>query len=447
MISKQVHGRVCIIGAGMAGLSAAYDLGKLGFEVILLEANEYVGGLARYISIDGRPTDLFYHFICKGDRDLLRLVQELGIVDSLKWRQARTGFFYQSKMYNFGLPTDLLRFSPVPLPQRIRFGLNVFWSRYRKDWQQLDRISASQWLATEIGQQGYEVIWEPLLRFKFGDYYDQISAAWIWHRIHRVATSRRRLWEHEHFGYLEGGSSTLIEAIASCLQEMPNVSLHTNAEVGEVEAADGHVTGVKLTGSRETIQCSYVISTIPLPVLLSITPDLHPDYRARLEQVDYLGVVCGLLKLNHRLTDYFWINIDDPSIPFNGVIEYSNLNARGGRDGYSIVYIPYYLRTSSPQFSYSTEALKGDFIRGLNKLNPRFNECWIDECIISRATYAQAICTVGFSELVPAAESPLNGLLITDSTQYYPEDRTVSAAIRQGRYVASIVRAAFMNKT
>jgi hypothetical protein len=47
------------------------------------------------------------------------------------------------------------------------------------------------------------VIWHPLLKVKFGDCHDQISAAWIWHRIWRVATSRRSMLEREVFGCLE----------------------------------------------------------------------------------------------------------------------------------------------------------------------------------------------------------------------------------------------------
>lgn len=72
-------------------------------------------------------------------------------------------------------------------------------------------------------------------------------------------------------------------------------------------------------------------------------------------------------------------------------------------------------------------------------INPRFDECWLEECYISRNSYAQAICTVGFAELAPELESPLPGLLITDSSRFCPEDRTVSAAIRVGRQAAGLI--------
>ncbi|MCE1255395.1 MAG: hypothetical protein LWX83_17840, partial [Anaerolineae bacterium] len=55
---------------------------------------------------------------------------------------------------------------------------------------------------------------------------------------------------------------------------------------------------------------------------------------------------------------------------------------------------------------------------------------------VFRAPYAQAICTRGFSKLIPSTRSPLAGLYISDSTQFYPEDRTLSAAIHFGRLAA-----------
>ena len=122
--------RVCILGAGLAGLSAAYQLGRRGLEVLILEAAPDVGGLASSIHIDGTPIERFYHFICRGDSDLIELVSELGIEDLLHWRPSRTSFLYEGELYGFGAPLDLLRFRPVPIIQRLRFGLNVIRSRY-----------------------------------------------------------------------------------------------------------------------------------------------------------------------------------------------------------------------------------------------------------------------------------------------------------------------------
>jgi protoporphyrinogen oxidase len=433
--------RVCIIGAGLAGLSAAYDLGRLGHRVTLTDSSPDLGGLASSLIMDGRPIERFYHFICGGDNDLIDLVDEIGLSDRLHWVQSKTSFYYRGKLFDFGLPTDLLRFTPVPFFQRIRFGLNVMSSRYRNSWQELDGIPAKKWLIEQIGPEAYEVIWDPLLRVKFGDHHDKVSAAWIWHRIYRVASSRRRLWEREYLGYLERGSDTVVDELAAHIRQMPNVEIRTSTRVQQILTENGAVTGIRIEGSGEIILCQNVISTVALTLLTRMAPDLPLEYVQKIGSVDYIGVVCGLLKLKQPITSSFWVNINDPNIPFNGFIEYSNLNKHMGLGDKSIVYIPYYLRTTEPRFSFPDEQIMDEFVDGLRRVNPAFSRDWIEEAHISRAPYAQAICGVNFSQIVPDHQTPLTGLYITDSTQFYPEDRTISAAIRLGRRVASMIAA------
>jgi protoporphyrinogen oxidase len=431
--------RVCILGAGLAGLSAAYELGRRGYEVLLFESAPEVGGLAGSIMVDGTPIESFYHFICRSDADLIDLARDLGIDHKLSWRSSRTAFLYEGELYGFGTPLDLLRFRPVPPLERLRFGLNIIRSRYRRSWRQLDGLSASSWLRREIGDRAYEVIWDPLLRIKFGDAHELISAAWIWHRINRIATSRRSFLGREELGYLELGSSTVIDALLDRLGSMPKLSLRTSTAIERIHIDDGKVIGVSLRGEGEMIPCSFVVSTIALSRLPEIAPELNADYRRQLESIDYLAVVCCLFILRRRLTDAFWININDRRIPFNGVIEYSNLNPVPGLGGRAVAYIPHYLPSSHPRFGFDDESLRAESVAGLQLVVPGFEESWIDRFFVSRATHAQAICTVGFADSVPDHATPVRGLFVTDSAQFYPEDRTISAAIRLGRKVVEMI--------
>ena len=81
----------------------------------------------------------------------------------------------------------------------------------------------------------------------------------------------------------------------------------------------------------------------------------------------------------------------------------------------------------------------------LKLVNPAFDESWIKERFITRAPYAQAVCSTRFADLIPPHRTPLRGLYVTDSTQFYPEDRTLSAAIEQGRIAARCWREDFLN--
>ena len=261
---------IAVIGGGLAGLTAAYDLARSGQRVTLIDSAPVLGGLASSLTLNGETVEYFYHFICRSDRHLVDLVNELGLGDQLHWRHTRTSFYHNGQLYAFGTPIDLLRFSAVPLMQRVRFGLHILRSRFRSNWRWLDEFPAKAWLIENIGEEAYNVIWHPLLRIKFGDYYDKISAAWIWHRIWRVARSRQQLWGRESFGYLTHGSATLVDRLVEWLQQQPQVTIRAGAHVKSIEVQDQTVSAVELNDGR--LACDAVISTVALPVLDRLVP-------------------------------------------------------------------------------------------------------------------------------------------------------------------------------
>jgi protoporphyrinogen oxidase len=425
-----------VIGAGLSGFAASYDLLRAGHRVTLVEAAPELGGLASSLSIEGQSVERFYHFICRSDTDLIEFVDELGLQKRLRWRQTRTAFYAQGRMYAFGAPYDLLFFSAVPWLQRLRFGWHVVSSRYRSVWRWLDQIPAKPWLIENIGKQAYDMIWHPLLQIKFGPFHDRISAAWVWHRIWRVARSRRYLWERESFGYLEQGSATLVEHLAGWLDAQPRSRLLVDTRVQAIEIASGRVRGVR--SSAGYLPCDGVISTLALPTLNKLLPGRSEPYFEKTRQIEYIGVVCALFSLKRPFSRNFWTNINDSRISFNGVIEQTNLNRNLQQAGLNLIYVPFYLPTDEPRYRADDDTLFAEYLSMLKLLNPAFDESWVKERYVFRTPHAQAVCTTGFADLIPEIRSPIPGVYVTDSTQFYPEDRTISAAIRQGRRAAKL---------
>jgi len=423
--------RVGIIGGGVAGLMAAWELSRLGFAVELFEASGELGGLASAFDFDGIRIERYYHFICRNDHALIETCARAGLTPQLRWKSTRTAFFYNGRMYKFGSPLDLLRFSPLSLRDKIRFGINVLHARHFTRWPLLEDRPAKQWLIDRLGARGYTVIWDPLLRVKFDQYHDQISAAWMWHRIHRVATSRQSLFRGESFGHLIGGSETLIGTLARQAREA-GARIQPDTRVLGIWAENGKCRGLRLPGpaGSRAVPFDYVISAVPLPVFCQLAPPEETAYLERLRSIRFIGVVCMILRLKQPFSPNYWLNIHDPRVPFNGVIEYSNLYGREAYQGRSILYVPFYLEPTRPYYTCADADLRDEYVRALQVVNPAFSLEWIEGYRVFRDPYAQPICHTHFSRVVPPFETPWQGCYLIESTQLYPADRVISGTLR-----------------
>jgi protoporphyrinogen oxidase len=252
-----------------------------------------------------------------------------------------------------------------------------------------------------------------------------------------VANSRRSLFAPDEFGYLEHGSATLVDHLVAWLRSRPNVQVKTSTPVAPLTVTSGRVAEVRT--AAETIPCDAVISTVALPALGRLVPNQTDAYFASVRSVEYVGIVCMLLSLKRSFTTNFWMNTNDPRISFNGIIEQTNLNANLQAAGLNVLYIPFYLPTTEPRYTMSDDALLAEYAGMLKLINPAFDRNWVKEAHVFRAPYAQPVFSIGFADRMPEHRSSVRGLYVTDSTQFYPEDRTISAAITQGRKVARMI--------
>ncbi len=116
---------VAVVGGGFTGLSAAYELTRLGLRVSVFERDPVVGGLAGSFDVDGEPLEKFYHHWFTNDRHVMQLVDDLGTRDRIVLRPTSTGMYFAQNIYRLSSPADVMRFDALPLLDRVRLGLGV----------------------------------------------------------------------------------------------------------------------------------------------------------------------------------------------------------------------------------------------------------------------------------------------------------------------------------
>lgn len=431
MPGKSGKQSAAVLGAGPMGLAVAYELLKRGWAVDIYERDDRIGGMSASTQLDGLKIERFYHFICVPDDTLFEYLREFGIHDKLRWVETKMGFFFRGKLYDWGTPIALLRFPGLDLVSKFRYGVHVFLTKGVSDWRALDRIECTAWLKRRIGLRGYDVLWKSLFELKFFEYQDRLSAAWLGTRIKRIALSRKNLFT-EKLGYLEGGSDTLLDVIDARIRGLGGrIFLKTAAEKIEVDG-QGALAGIRVDG--ELRPYTTVVSTIPLPYLVKLAPDLPEDEKAKIAAIINIGVVCAVFKLKKPITRNFWTNISDPSIAIPGLIEYSNLNPLPC----TVVYAPFYMPVTHAKYRLPAEAFIEEVKGYLARVNPEFDPSWVLAASAFRYEFAQTVCTPNFYEALPPKASKVRGLFLADTSHYYPEDRSITESMRLGRELAEL---------
>lgn len=406
------------------GLAAALDLLEEGHEVEIFEAAERPGGLAGSFDFGGVRAEKFYHFLCGGDRVYFQWLARLGIAERLRWRRTGMAVFRDDRMHGFGDPLSLLRFSPLSLPSRVRYALHVLSAKKRTDWKSLEDVRARDWLIDGAGEEAYRVVWEPLLRQKFADETDSISAAWIWSRIHRLASSRNRAFQ-EWLGYLDGGSDAFVDALSEAVRARGG-KIHCSSPIEKLYIEGLRVQGVRASG--RDYHADAAVSTIPLSFLLRIAPDLPEGYRARALDLGNIGVRCIVLKLRKTVTPYFWINVND-QLPVCGLIEYTNLNPPQAFGGSTLLYSPLYVPAAHPRYDSPGEEVLEETLESIARIVPGFDRSAVVDYRVFREPYAQPVCPIRFTSRLAPLRTPVGNLVAADTTHLLPHDRSISDSL------------------
>ena len=422
--------RVAVLGAGPMGLAVAYQLALDGHQPVIFEADDRVGGMTAAFDFNGLSIERYYHFHCISDHAFLKMLNELGLADKMHWVETKMGYWYQNKLQAWGNPVALLKFQGLSLVAKFRYGLHAFLCTRRTNWQPLDGIEATGWIRRWVGNEAYEVLWRRLFDYKFYHFSDNLSAAWIWSRIRRIGRSRYSLFR-EKLGYLEGGSETLLQGMKAAIEALGG-EFRLKEPVSRVVIETGEIRGIQTAAAFEPF--TKVISTVPLPFVPKLMPDLPADILATFQAIKNIAVVCVIVKLRKAVTENFWLNTNDPEMDIPGLVEYTNLRPLD----LHIVYVPFYMPGEHAKYAEPDQMFLDKVRAYLKKINPALTDADFLDLRASRYRYAQPICEPGYLRKMPSPSLPVKGLWVADTSYYYPEDRGISESIGFGRDMAKM---------
>ena len=149
-----------------------------------------------------------------------------------------------------------------------------------------------------------------------------------------------------------------------------------NAPVEQIVIEGGRADG-RARGRRDAARRRRDLDRHHAALPRSWPRTCRPNIVERLARIPTIGIFCLFLRLREPVTPFFWVNTNDPRVPFAGMIEYTNLNPLPELGGDRILYVPQYLSADDPRYAQSDEEVLRAYTDALALIHPAFDRRWV----------------------------------------------------------------------
>lgn len=331
---------VVIIGAGPAGLTAAYQLDKGGVQSIILERANKVGGISRTETYKGYRFDIGGHrFFTKVDEVQVIWNEILG--DDFIQVPRLSRIYYDGKFYDYPLSLfkTLINLGILRSFLVLISYLKAKWRKYQKRY--LKRSSEietfEEWVIDCFGERLYQIFFKTYTEKVWGIPCNQIRADWAAQRIQNMSLMRavlNALFGGQNaksliktFDYPSLGPGMMWERCQEIL-ESKGSKTHLNTTVNRIQREGNHIKSIEVQKGEHKWQITgeQFISSMPVTMLLQKLEPLPPSYvleAARgLKYRDFL-IVSLVVNRKHLFPDN-WLYIHSPEFKVGRIQNFKN---------------------------------------------------------------------------------------------------------------------------
>lgn len=322
---------VAIIGAGPAGLTAAYLLAKQRVPLVVFEADpQYVGGISKTVTYKGFHFDIGGHRFFSKSQEIEDLWTEL-LGDDMLTRPRSSRIFYRGQFFSYPLKgrEALLKLGIV---ESILCVLSYLKARLLP---KRNPANFEEWVSNKFGKRLFSIFFKTYTEKVWGMSCQEISADWAAQRIKGLSLSAAiwaALWPKdagtnskqiktliESFRYPRKGPGMMWEACAEKVKAMGGLVKMGSCVTKSHYAADEKLwklTVENSSGASETFTATHVISSTPIRQLAGIVSPPFPEAVAEaagaLRYRDFITVVL-MLKERNLFSDN-WIYVHEPNV-------------------------------------------------------------------------------------------------------------------------------------
>jgi protoporphyrinogen oxidase len=334
--------KAVIVGAGPAGLTAAYQLAKAGQHVLVLESDpEYVGGLSRTVNYHGYRFDIGGHRFFSKSHEVEELWTEILGADMLQ-RPRSSRIYYRGQFYAYPLkPFEAL--AKLGVVESCLCVLSFLAAKMRPT---KNPKSLEDWVVNQFGRRLFRIFFKTYTEKVWGMSCKEISADWAAQRIKGLSLGsaikngllpKGANTDHteavktliDTFRYPRLGPGMMWETCASKMRKMGGEVLLGRTVVGcrfDAESMSWTVTARTADGQKEEYRAEHLVSSMPVKQLVAQLEPRLPDAALRaagsLRYRDFLTV--GLILRERNCFRDNWIYVHDPNVKLGRVQNYKS---------------------------------------------------------------------------------------------------------------------------